>query len=535
MIPRSRTPVVRTGALVLIVCLLAGLRLFGAFTSPGGLDGLQTLGSLPGSAAFRAAAAATSEEAAEVVAGTDHVYHPGRLAEDDSVIPSTPIPLCEVEVAESCYAGEPLRVQAGYIGRDAAEPTIGVDDQGVAFMAAAAYDAGLGLPRTRVMRSTDGGVSWSSVEPQIPGTDSPLHAVSSDPYLYLDEETGRVFWMDWHGDCSFLTWSDDQGESWITNPEACGSPVTDHPTIVTGNPPPPLQTVGYPNALYYCFNRVADASCGRSLDGGLTWTPTGAPAFPGYEPGNDYNKFGVAGLCGGLHGHAVTDQAGRLYIPKSHCGIPVLAVSEDGGTTWRRTVVSDRFLTGEAHVGEHHSVSIDAAGNVYYLFWDDPGHLPWLAISKDAGRTFGEPMMIGPPGVQEVNLPAMVAGDAGKVAISFPGTTSGDRGDNRRPWDSYVVVTTNALDENPTFVATTGNPPDDPIHRGNCHGRCALMLDFLDLVTSPKDGGFWAAVVDTCTALNNCNRATSPGAASDGEGVAVRQVGGPRILSIPAS
>ncbi|MGH2692595.1 MAG: hypothetical protein ACRDHM_08850, partial [Actinomycetota bacterium] len=228
MSPRSRTPAARTGALLLSISLLVGLRLFGAFTSPSGLDRLQSLGSLPGSAAFRAAAAESSAEAAEVVAGTDHVYHPGRLGADDAVVPSTPIPFCDAEVLESCYSGEPLRVQAGYIGRDAAEPTIGVDDEGVAFMAAAAYDAGLGLPRTRVMRSTDGGVSWSSVEPRIPGTDSPLHAVSSDPYLYVDEETGRVFWLDWHGDCSFLTWSDNQGSSWITNPEACGSPVTDH-------------------------------------------------------------------------------------------------------------------------------------------------------------------------------------------------------------------------------------------------------------------------------------------------------------------
>jgi hypothetical protein len=124
----------------------------------------------------------------------------------------------------------------------------------------------------------------------------------------------------------------------------------------------------------------------------------------------------------------------------------------------------------------------------------------------------------------------MVSGDAGKVAISFP-ATSGAPDDNRRPWDSYVLVTENALDPNPTFVATTANPVDDPIHRGACHGRCGLMLDFLDLVVSPKDGGVWAAVVDTCTTLSNCNRATSPGAATDGEGVAVRQIGGPRILT----
>lgn len=470
-----------------------------------------------------------SAGAAEPVAGFDQVYRPGSLGADNQVVPSTPVAVCDPFFpTQPCYAGEPIRVQTTYIGRDAAEPTLGVDDEGVAFMAALGAGG-----YTRVMRSTNGGTTWASAEPRIPGTDIPRHPISLDPYLYVDEETGRVFWLDWHGDCSIITWSDDQGETWLTNPEACGSPVTDHPTIVAGNPPAPFTTVGYPNIMYYCFNRVIDASCGRSLDGGLTWTPTGAPAFPGYEPGNTYNKFGAAGLCGGLHGHAVTDQQGRLYIPKSHCGIPTLAVSEDAGTTWRRTVVSTKFSTGSAHVGEHHSVAVDAAGNVYYLFWNDPDHLPWLSISKDAGRTFSEPMMIAPPGVTEINLPAMVAGEAGKVAISFVGTTSEERDDTRRPWNAYTLVTTDALAPTPTFVSTTANPLSDPIHRGNCQGRCGLMYDFLDIVSSPADGGFWAAFVDTCTNLNNCNRETAPGAASDGEGVAVRQVGGPRIRAVP--
>jgi hypothetical protein len=464
----------------------------------------------------------------EPVAGFDQVYHPGSLGADDTIVPSTAVPSCELfGVPEGCYSGEFLSVQSTYIGRDAAEPTLGVDKDGVAYMAALGGDG-----FTRVMRSTDGGTSWASAEPRIPGTDTPRHPTTLDPYLYVDEETSRVFWLDWHGDCSFITWSDDKGANWTTNPEACGSPVTDHPTIVAGNPPAPFTTVGYPNIMYYCFNRVIDASCGRSLDGGLTWTPTGSPAFPGYEPGNSYNKFGAAGLCGGLHGHAVTDQAGRLYIPKSHCGVPTLAVSEDAGTTWRRTVVSTKFLTGSAHVGEHHSVAIDAAGNVYYLFWNDPDHMPWLSISKDAGRTFSEPMMIAPPGVTEINLPAMVAGEAGKLAISFVGTTSEDLGDTKRPWNSYMLVTTDALSANPTFVSTTANPLSDPVHRGDCQGRCGGMYDFLDIVVSPKDGGFWASVVDNCTAVGNCNRETSPGAATDGEGIAVRQIGGPRIKTV---
>ena len=89
-------------------------------------------------AALKIPAALTAEQSAEVVSGTDHVFQPGRLQGEDTVIPSTAIPFCGVDVTEPCYSGEPLRVQAGYLGRDAAEPTIGVDDEGVAFMAAAA-------------------------------------------------------------------------------------------------------------------------------------------------------------------------------------------------------------------------------------------------------------------------------------------------------------------------------------------------------------------------------------------------------------
>jgi hypothetical protein len=82
----------------------------------------------------------------------------------------------------------------------------------------------------------------------------------------------------------------------------------------------------------------------------------------------------------------------------------------------------------------------------------------------------------------------VIAGDPGKIAITFPGTT-----------------------------ANIVNPANDPIHRGDCPSRCGRMYDFLDAVISPTDGSVWASFVDTCThtdwngVVTNCNTVRAPG------------------------
>ena len=155
--------------------------------------------------------------------------------------------------------------------------------------------------------------------------------------IYVDPTTGRVFNFDLEGACNFLNYSDDKGASWTTNPLACGNIVVDHKTIVTARPTS-LPTVGYPNVVYWCSNRVADSTCGRSLDGGITWTATGTPAYTGYDPA-------AGGLCGGLTGHLAADPDGRIFLPKGHCGHPWVAISDDEGTTWTRVQVSNVSAT----------------------------------------------------------------------------------------------------------------------------------------------------------------------------------------------
>lgn len=403
-----------------------------------------------------------------------------------------------------------LRLQASYVGRDAIEPTVGVTPSGAAFMTASWYDSiVVGRPRTVVMRSTDGGSTWTSASPTIAGVDrTTLPPSSDDPYLHVDRDTGRVFSIDLQAAaCSHLSWSDDDGETWERNPLACGQPLNDHQTLTTGPPPPGLITKGYRNVVYYCMNHFVGAGCSRSLDGGVTFDPVAQP-FP--LPGD-------GGCLAGAHGHAATDADGRLFIPRAGCDqTPEIAVSDDGGDSWRVIRVHDMK---SAYI--HTEVAADSAGNLYYVWWDPEHRRPWMSISTDHGTTWARPHMVAPPGVAEVNFPTIAADGVGRVAITYPGTTVADRDDHTRPWNAYFVVSTDALARNPTFIAATANPLSDPIHRGECQGSCGWMMDFLDIQVAPSTGEFWATFVDTCTQENACNSTAAPGAAPDGsDGVA---------------
>lgn len=468
-----------------------------------------------------------------------------------------------------------LGTSFNYLGREAAEPTVGVTTDAIAFETAGTFDTlPDGLPstaRTEVMRSTDGGQTWENVQPRIPvgwqdddeidGDEhqgyTTLPPFTLDPYVYVDTDTNRVFNPELYVGCTWMNFSDDNGETWVSNPIACGNPVNDHQTVVAAPPPPGLRTVGYPNVLYYCFNRVTDSSCGRSLDGGITWSPTGTPSYLGVD-----EETGE--LRGGLHGHIVSDREGRLFVPSAGTfgGPPRVAISEDGGTTWRRVTIAERPESPWHEV----TMAVDTRNNLYAIWFADHGtlQLPWLSTSRDHGATWSEPLMVAPPGVAQVNFPTIDAGSPGRIAITFPGTTVDDPDNEIRPWDSYVVVSYNALSKSPVFQSKIANPPGDPIHRGDCRMRCSGMFDFLDIVVSPQ-GHFWATAVDTCieTAGDPCFQEETPptpaevveelleetiskemretlgeevleqfrNVATDMEGVSIRQLGGRSLLA----
>ncbi|MFP5297790.1 MAG: sialidase family protein [Actinomycetota bacterium] len=418
------------------------------------------------------------------------------------------------------------------LGVTSGEPTVGVANNGWVYTSAFQTNT-----RVLVMRSKDRGKTWEDVSPNIGGRNT--HTLSLDPYTWVDNRLGdkdrsRIFTIDLTVDCSFASFSDDGGESWITNPLACGRPVNDHQTFF-GGPPKSSTTVGYPNVLYYCWNDVASSSCGKSLDGGLTWIPAGTPAYTGVNP--DDGDF-----CGGLHGHGYVDDKGNVYLPREYCEKASLAISRDEGVTWEDVLVDKKV----GHIGgADPSVVVDKGGNIYYL-WIGLDRLPYLAVSKDGGESWSKAMMVAPPGVNEANLPSIDVGDNGKIALTYMGTENspnkpmkGDCGGENPPcpqqadykdttWHGYMTISTNALDANPVFYTTTVNDTKDPLLRGTCGpGRCSGrvpgILDFIDIVIDP-DGFVWGAYVDECTTI-----CVTGGGNMGAEGVIGTLVGGPKL------
>ena len=413
-------------------------------------------------------------------------------------------------------------------GTLAAEPTLGVDDDGTIFYVA--IDTTDPLPRWPVLRSNDGGRTWTDVSPTLPNG-SFTHFTSQDGMLYLDEATGRVFMTDFTGPCAPVSFTDDEGESWTTG-TACG--LADHQNLFTG-PPAISPTVGYPNVVYYCAidggalqEASAATGCTKSLDGGRTFVRTGAPPFvDGINPAP--GNFGVPGRCSGVTGHGFVDHKGTVYMPRGWCGQPWLAISRDEGATWTRVQVADNGMpvqpggpteydpSNATGFQEHEAgVVVDRSGTIYYLY-TAMNRLPYLVVSRDEGVTWEPPIMVGPPGLKEASLPAMDIDSKGRIAMAYVGSTNAPGGNAPDgageeyagvTWNGYVTILDTPLQRRIRLRTATVNDPKDPLMVGECWIlRCQQQFDFIDVVVDGR-GDVWTSMVDGCLGLHGC---ISPG------------------------
>lgn len=400
------------------------------------------------------------------------------------------------------------------IGHAAGEPTLGITKEG--YVAITASDGCVtscaGDPETlqtvapggrAVFITKNRGRTWQNISPGV-GDVSP-HAASLDPYLLADRsaESARLFDLDLNAACNILSYSDNNGASWITNPLSCGEPVNDHQTLFTGKPVT-SSTLLYPRIIYYCFNKVAYLDCTKSLDGGITFLPTGNAAYP---------------ECSGLHGHGVTDSLGVIYLPYLGCNsTPTLAVSKDEGATW-----STIRLPGKMASGGDPSVAVDSQDNLYMLY-ENLDRRPILTVSTNGGKSWRKPMDLGMPGVQRVNLSTLTVGAPGKVAFAYYGTTS--EKDKNAFWNGYLGMGIGVLGSRPTFYTASVNDPKHPFKTGACGpGRCGRVLDFIDVEIAP-DGTPWGAFVDACAAT--CEK-THVESVHDNDGMVGALFGGPSL------
>jgi hypothetical protein len=440
----------------------------------------------------------------------------------------------------------------------AAEPTLGVTKDGTLFYVASEAQ------RHILLRSKDDGKTWEELDPNLPGQSA--EETTFDPYIWVDEVTDRVWDADLTSpNCATISASDDGGETFSAAPN-CNH--TDHQTLFAGPPPPGGTTpTGHPHIAYYCSNdggatvESLGTGCSKSTDGGLTWVRTGALAFQN-DPSRTGGSFGIPGFCSGATGHGAVGPDGTVYVPRGWCDQPYLARSTDEGLTWERTQVGDQGVivgiedevigtTAGFAIEDHEaSVAVDPKGNVYYL-WIGNDHLPYLAVSRDGGKSFAKPMMVAAPGVNEAWGPTIDAGDPGRIAFAYIGTTNSPGGpycfrtvsvtecetkdgspatpaaayaDTK--WNGYMGMTTDALAAKPVFETGAISTDEDPLSSGAGCGpvRCLQQLDFIDVMVA-RDGTAWGAFVDGCDA-ESCS--------GSGVGIVGRLVGGAPLAGTPA-
>ncbi|HEX3002722.1 MAG TPA: CARDB domain-containing protein [Angustibacter sp.] len=369
---------------------------------------------------------------------------------------------------------------------NAGEPSIGVNHQTGAVM----YQAYTSTFKATFDDSTSPATAtWHDVSANATNGCLGGSTTSLDPILFTDSHTGRTFESQLAGKTALTCYTDDDGTSWHNTSGSGINSGVDHQTI-GGGPLPAgasnLPTTSYPNAVYYCSQDIADASCARSLDGGTTY----GPAVPMYSLLD----------CGGLHGHVKVAPDGTVYVPNKGCGAnQAVAVSTDAGTTW-----SVRPNPASTPGDSDPSVGVGSGGTVYMGYQAADGSAR-VAVSHDQGRTWQHDQNVGAQlGVKNAVFPAVTAGDDDRAAFAFIGTTTGgnyqDQANFTGVWHLYVATT---YDGGQTW-GTVDVTPNDPVQRGSiCTGGTTCgndrnLLDFMD-ITTDADGRVLVGYADGCT------------------------------------
>ena len=324
------------------------------------------------------------------------------------------------------YAGPPQMVG------DAGEPSIGYNPH----TAKVFFQAGLTTAR----------VDFSRLPPSWTDVTEPTAVASLDPILYTDRTTGRTFSSQLLAACSKMSFTDDDGATWIPS-QGCGVGTgVDHQTVGGGpySKSAPGGLTSYPNAVYYCAQASVAAECAISRDGGQTFGP-GVPIY-------------TAAQCGqGLHGHLKVDPSGTAYVPVFDCGgKQAVTASHDNGSSWTVEHVPGSTTQDESdpHLG------IGSRGTLYFGYQGadgkdlgnkgyagdaySEGH-PWIAVRPAGSTHWRAPIDVGGPlGIKNIQFPEVFAGDDGRAAYAFLGTkTAGDDQDAnfKGVWHLYVSYT----------------------------------------------------------------------------------------------
>lgn len=422
---------------------------------------------------------------------------------------------------------EPNGAPSASLGLFAAEPTIFGNPKTGSVFTIATYE----VLRTKFDDSTSPAkATW---EPKDRPTNISTK-VTLDPLILGDPATGRIWAMQLTGGQSSTDISDNDGETWTPTLSGGFASGADHQGMGVG--PYPKTGTGatfphptYPNATYYCSQDVVTAFCSRSDDGGQTY----GPIVPIYNSLTD--------RCVGLHGHPKVAPDGTVYVPNKACQLdtPVIGngllsaiVSEDAGTTWQIRKIPDS--TGGLISKGDPSVSIDKNNKVYFAYQNLNNNHMYVATSVDRGVNWSPSVDIGAlAGVNYAVFPAATAGDPGRAAVAFFGSTYDGPETNYQSmefpgkWDLYVATTYDG--GNTWFVANT--TPNDPVQGAFAGianaGDNRNHYDFIDAETD-REGRVIVSTSDGC--IGACPQNGGPNSFTT-IGLVIRQSGGRRMLA----
>lgn len=390
-----------------------------------------------------------------------------------------------------------------------AEPNIGVTSSGALFVTT--FD--------QVQRSRDQGRTWEVVHDFV----FPGHPVTqdqwstADPMLWVDTATDRVYVNHMHPAlfCTFMAWSDDEGETWTERPMACSTPGIDHQKVMTAPPAMGLPMPDYPNVLYVCNNKRFEplgvmpqgmgTSCYVSLDGGRTY------AWETEAYVND-------ALCGNVNGHPAAFPDGAVAMVLGNLGAKCersfsVVVTEDNGLTWDLRQCAEDM--GQLEIDADITVTPDGTAYALFRHEDQMAH---LIRSTDKFVTC-DVFRVAPPDHTLSVFAGITSGDDGRIAMSYLGTRDpqppGATPSNATPgsrWHAFVTTSFDADAESPTFLTQQVTPDEDPVQvgcvwLGGSGGgnvfNCRNLYDFIDM-TRDSDGRWYVAITDGCNPRNGC-------------------------------